>query len=125
MLQLPMIERAGQNTFFYESLHKGVGDILAQRYFGGKLKWDIEVEVWELPVGGTEGSHIHDDSEPEYGAIDELYIILSGSAEMTIDGVTEVLAEGDSVLSPPGSRHNLVNIGTAPLKILIITDPPK
>ena len=70
MLQLPMIEQAGQNTFFYETLHKGVGDILAQRYFGGKLKWDIEVEIWELPVGGTEGSHIHDDTEPEYGAID-------------------------------------------------------
>jgi mannose-6-phosphate isomerase-like protein (cupin superfamily) len=120
-----MIERAGQNTFFYESLHKGVGDILAQRYFGGKLKWDIEVEIWELPVGGTEGSHIHDDTEPEYGAIDELYIILHGSAEMTIDGVTEVLAEGDSVLSPPGSRHNLVNTGATPLRILIITDPPK
>ena len=54
--------------------------------------------------------------------MDEIYLIIKGQAEMTIDGKIELLNEGDSVLCKAGSDHNLVNIGTNNLKVLLISD---
>jgi mannose-6-phosphate isomerase-like protein (cupin superfamily) len=117
------VERSGQSTFNYANLHGGSGEIAVQRLFGKKHSWNIDLDIWEIPPGTSEGSHIHDGSDLEYGFMDEIYLILEGHAEMTIDGKIELLNEGDSVLCKAGSDHNLVNIGTKNLKVLLISDP--
>lgn len=119
------IERAGNKTFVYEQLHGGVGDITVQRYFEGAHPWQMDLEIWELPVGGTEGSHRHDESEPEYGAMSELYLVIEGSGLMTLDGNSVELRTGDAALAAPGVDHDLVNTGSIPLRVLVITDPEK
>ena len=119
------IERAGDKTFVYEQLHGGVGDITVQRYFEGLHPWQMDVEIWELTVGGTEGSHRHDDSEPDYGAMAELYLVIEGSGLMTLDGNSVELRTGDAALAAPGVDHDLVNTGSIPLRVLVITDPEK
>jgi mannose-6-phosphate isomerase-like protein (cupin superfamily) len=42
-----------------------------------------------------------------------------------MDKVTVELGPGDAVLADPGVEHNLVNTGSIPLRILVITDPAK
>lgn len=57
----------------------------------------------ELPVGSTIGLHKHTDN-------DEFYYILSGSAEMTIDGEKQIVKAGDVVLTLHGSEHSIQNV---------------
>ena len=117
--------RAGEGVFFYEDLHDGVGNISVQRYFEGAHPWKMDLEIWELPVGATEGAHSPDESEPEYGAMAEIYLVIEGNAQVTMDKVTVELGPGDAVLADPGVEHNLVNTGSIPLRILVITGPAK
>jgi quercetin dioxygenase-like cupin family protein len=116
------LERSGQATFKYVDLHDGSGEIAVQRLFDKQHSWEVDLDVWEIPPGASEGSHTHDSSDLEYGLMDEIYLIIKGQAEMTIDGKIELLNEGDSVLCKAGSDHNLVNIGTNNLKVLLISD---
>ena len=116
------LELSGQATFKYLDLHDGRGEIAVQRLFNKQHSWEVDLDIWELPPGASEGSHIHDSSDLEYGPMDEIYLIIKGQAEMTIDGKIEILNEGDSVLCKAGSDHNLVNIGTNNLKVLLISD---
>ena len=51
--------------------------------------------------------------------------IIEGNAQVTMDKVTVELGPGDAVLADPGVEHNLVNTGSIPLRILVITGPAK
>lgn len=53
----------------------------------------------------------------------EVYYILSGEAEMHINGETARLTAGDTVEIPPGSAQWIVNIGAVELRFLCIVDP--
>ncbi|GDX31150.1 hypothetical protein LBMAG15_00840 [Actinomycetes bacterium] len=120
---MAQVVRAGEGVFLYEELHDGIGKISVQRYFQGAHPWKMDLEIWELPVGASEGAHSHDESEPEYGAMSEVYLLIEGSARMTMDGVTVELGPGDAVLAAPGVYHDLTNTGSIPLRVLVITDP--
>lgn len=122
---MSLVEKTGEGVFFYEDLHDGVGKILVQRYFEGAHPWPVDIEIWELPVGATEGSHSHDDSEPEYGSMSELYLVIEGTARMHIGGEKVELGVGDAALAAPGVEHDLVNTGERPLRVLVISEPAK
>jgi mannose-6-phosphate isomerase-like protein (cupin superfamily) len=117
------VERAGQNKFDYTNLHDGTGEILVQRYFENLHDWKCDIDIWELAPGVTEGAHTHDESDPEYGLMDEIYVVLDGRAEMTIDGSIESLDRGDAVICKAGANHSLKNIGDSVLRVLFISDP--
>jgi mannose-6-phosphate isomerase-like protein (cupin superfamily) len=53
-----------------------------------------------LPAGRSTDRHYHRRSE-------ELYYILSGRAEMEVDGQQQAVAGGDAILIPPGSWHRI------------------
>lgn len=116
------VERAGQNKFDYINLHGGNGEILVQRYFEKLHDWKCDIDIWELAPGVTEGVHTHDENDPEYGLMDEIYVVLDGKAEMTIDGSLERLEKGDAVICKARSDHSLKNIGDSLLRVLFISD---
>jgi len=70
----------------------------------------------------TEGARKHDESDPEFGLMDEIYVVLDGSAERTIDGSIKHLAKGDAVICKAGSDHSLKNVGKTDLRIIFISD---
>ena len=117
------VHRAGDNKFEYTELHQGDGQISVQRYFEKLHDWNCDIDIWELAPGVTEGAHTHDESDPEYGLMDEIYVVLDGRAEMTVDCVVEKLSKGDAILCRAGSEHNLKNVGTENLRVLFISDP--
>ena len=115
---------------FYEKLHEGNGKIKVHRYFETEHPWSVDIERWELPKGASEGMHVHDATDADYGHLSELYIVTEGNAEVTVitaDRVSKIVAlnAGDSILIDPTIWHNLRNIGNKKLRLLIVYGPVK
>ncbi|WP_035796778.1 cupin domain-containing protein [Kitasatospora mediocidica] len=66
-----------------------------------------------LPPGAISGEHLHTRTE-------EVYVLLSGRGEITLDGRAVHVEAGDVVLTGLGSRHGLRNTGPEPLEWLVI-----
>lgn len=71
------------------------------------------IDLAELPPGTSIGLHAHAGSE------EELYLILTGTGEMTRNGEVFAVQEGDLIRNPPGGIHSLRNTGAGPLKIFV------
>jgi mannose-6-phosphate isomerase-like protein (cupin superfamily) len=50
---------------------------------------------------------------------DEIYYVLSGRGEMTMDGKKFEVGPGDAILTRPGASHGLKQIGSEDLVIMI------
>lgn len=114
-----MLEKKNEHAFDL-SLHGGLGRMTIEHHFAGITRLPVAVQTWVLEPGATEGMHTHD--EPE---LEELYIVVSGTAEINQEGVKYQLNQGDSFLSPVGAEHDLVNPSSEePLVIVIVWGPP-
>jgi len=114
-----MLEKAGSKSFEY-LLHEGAKPASVRWLFADETTLPVAVNVWELPPGGSEGMHAHDDSDP----IEEIYVVVEGEAMMRVDDEEHELGPGDAVLAPVGSDHDLRNVGAGPLKVLVVWGRP-
>lgn len=55
--------------------------------------------------------HVHPGTE-------EFIYVVDGEGEVSLDGKLSMVAAGDMILVPPGTRHGLRNTGSTALKIL-------
>ena len=69
-----------------------------------------------LPVGAATTPHHHPRTE-------EIYYILEGTADMTVDNETQPVRPGDAIAIPPGARHTIRNTGQETLKFLCCCAP--
>ena len=69
-----------------------------------------------LAVGSATTPHHHAVTE-------EIYYILEGAAEMTLDGETRTVGPGDAIAIPPGCRHTIRNSGPQELVFLCTCAP--
>lgn len=119
-----MLERAGETAFDHD-MHEGALPMRVQWYLLDRSRLPVAVQLWELPPGGSEGLHSHEEDEP----LEELYLVVEGSARMRVDDEQHDLGPGDAVLAPVGSRHDLRNTGADTLKVVVVwgrpaTEPP-
>ncbi|MDI3405651.1 cupin domain-containing protein [Streptomyces cavernicola] len=114
-----MIERAGEGDFDY-ALHEGSPDTRIQWYFHDRTRLPVAVQSWTLAPGGREGMHAHGEGRP----LEELYVVVEGSAVMRVDDVEYRLGPGDAVLAPPGAQHDVRNTGEGSLRLLVVWGPP-
>lgn len=70
-----------------------------------------------LAPGRATARHYHAESE-------EVYFVLEGEADLEIDGDVRRVRAGDAIPIPPGSRHEVTNVGTLPLRFLCTCAPP-
>lgn len=54
---------------------------------------------------------------------EEVYVILAGTGEMCLDEERQTVTGGQAVLIPPGSYHQLTNIGDEPLTMIYVYGP--
>ena len=54
----------------------------------------------------------------------EHWVVVEGTARATLDGVTRVMAENESIFIPKGSIHRLENPGTAPMVLIEVQTGP-
>lgn len=77
--------------------------------------WEA-VEWASIPPGGVSGEHLHTRTE-------EVYVLLAGRGEITLDGHPYPVEAGDVILTGLGATHGLRNAGTEALDWLVIEMP--
>lgn len=62
------------------------------------------------------GSEIH--------KLDQFFRVEDGTGEAVLDGVTTSINAGFAVLVPAGTKHNIINTGSVPMKLYTLYAPP-
>ena len=60
----------------------------------------------------------------EVHKLDQFFRVEEGSGEAILDGVRTAIRAGFAVVVPAGTNHNVINTGSAPLKLYTIYSPP-
>jgi mannose-6-phosphate isomerase-like protein (cupin superfamily) len=77
-----------------------------------------QVVVMTLAVGEDIGLEVHQNT-------DQVFIFIEGAGEAVLDGEVRSFDEGDLVLVRAGTRHNIINRGATPLRLITIYAPPE
>ena len=57
--------------------------------------------------------------------IDQILLFVEGECEALVGGERRRLGADDLVLVPGGTRHNFVNVGDRPLRLITVYAPPE
>ena len=98
----------------FTDCHGGKGDVVAREMFsrhevGSGFQFFQDTTV---PVGGSIGLHRHLQNA-------EVYYMLEGEGDMTIDGEVFAMRPGDISVVESGQTHKLVNTGSIPIRIIV------
>lgn len=85
-----------------------------QVIFTGKF---TQLVLMSLKPGEEIGQETHDH-------VDQFFRFESGTAQVTIDNQEFTVGDGDAIVVPAGSLHNIVNIGQNDLKLYTLYSPP-
>ena len=77
-----------------------------------------QVVVMTIPPGGEIGDEVHP-------ATDQLLIFVDGRGRAFVDGQAVEVGPNDLVFVRAGTRHNFVNDGDAPLRLITVYAPPE
>lgn len=100
--RVDIIAEARDNNAFRRVIHTGAHE---------------QVVVMMLPPGGEIGAEVHPNT-------DQLFIIVEGAAEARLAETTVRALANDLVLVEAGTRHNIINRGATPLRLITIYAPP-
>lgn len=75
-----------------------------------------QLVLMSLAQGEEIGEEIHQ--------LDQFIRIEGGSGKTVLNGVEYPIGDGWAVVVPQGTRHNVVNTGTEPMKIYTVYSPP-
>lgn len=91
--------------------HDGGGNTTAYNFFAKADGFKLAFRKRILHPGSSIGYHLQKE--------DEVYYVLSGKGEMTMNGKTFMVEPGDGILTRPGSLHGLKPVGNEDLVIII------
>ena len=78
---------------------------------------EVNMSIAEIAAGAQSGRHYHPGHEITY--------VLSGSGTFDMEGQPQTFSEGSRVYVAPKRIHNAKNIGSTPLKVLVVAIHPK
>lgn len=86
---------------------------------GWYLVRDPQLAVIEemMPPGAAEIRHRHERAQ-------QFFYILSGEVLMEVEGETVLVAAGSGIRILPGTRHQVRNPSSAPVRFLVVSQPP-
>jgi len=76
----------------------------------------VQVVLMSIPAGEEIGTETH--------PADQTTFIVSGDAQVTIDGHNTKAGPNHMVVVPKGAKHNIVNKGSGDLKLFSVYAPP-
>jgi quercetin dioxygenase-like cupin family protein len=91
--------------------HEGTGITTAYPFFADLKDLRMVFRKRALHAGASIGVHTQDD--------DEIYYVISGTGEYTLDGKTRTVSAGTALLTRRGSSHGLRQTGRDDLVVLI------
>jgi mannose-6-phosphate isomerase-like protein (cupin superfamily) len=65
-----------------------------------------------------------EDIGMEMHKLDQFFRVEEGSGEAILDGVHKPISAGFAVIVPAGTKHNIVNTGSVPMKLYTLYAPP-
>jgi mannose-6-phosphate isomerase-like protein (cupin superfamily) len=77
-----------------------------------------QVVVMTIPPGGEVGEEVHEEN-------DQLLVFVDGQADAVLDGRTTKVVPNRLVLVQAGTRHNFINTGQSPLRLVTVYAPPE
>lgn len=114
------IERGSEGFNRFQAVHEGLGSIDVRLFDFGGAAAPANFLVYDIPVGASEGVHLHNLSDPKLGPYEEYYYIIEGRGRMTIDAEKFPVVAGDHVFAPLDSWRGIENIDAeASLKIFL------
>jgi mannose-6-phosphate isomerase-like protein (cupin superfamily) len=96
--------------------HDGGGDTTAFPFFANVADFKMAFRKRILHRGSTIGYHLQD--------FDEVYYILSGTGEYTLNGTRRQVGPGTAMLTRPGDSHGLRPTGDGELVLIIAYPAP-
>ncbi len=91
--------------------HDGGGVTTAYSFFARALNLGLVFRKRALHRGAAIGYHRQDE--------DEIYYVLSGTGELTLNGQRSAVGPGTAILTRPGSSHGLRQVGPDDLVLII------
>lgn len=79
---------------------------------------NLQLVLMTLQPGEEIGEEVHEE-------IDQFFRIEEGEGVIDIDGRENRVEDDFAVIVPAGSRHNVRNIGSAPLRLYTLYGPPE
>jgi mannose-6-phosphate isomerase-like protein (cupin superfamily) len=76
-----------------------------------------QLVLMTIPPGGEIGSEVHPDN-------DQILIGVEGRGRSVLEGEERPFEPGAAVVVPAGRRHNFVNTGAGPLRLVTVYGPP-
>jgi mannose-6-phosphate isomerase-like protein (cupin superfamily) len=77
-----------------------------------------QVVAMTIPAGEEIGEEVHEEN-------DQLLVFVDGEGEAVLDGKSSPVGPNELVLVPAGTRHNFVNTGGGPLRLVTVYAPPE
>lgn len=77
---------------------------------------NCQLVIMALKPGEEIGAEVH--------TLDQFFRVEEGTGEVVLDGVRTTISAGFAIVVPAGSKHNLINTGTVPLKLYTLYAPP-
>lgn len=77
---------------------------------------DLSVIHERMPAGTAEVRHYHSQSR-------QFFFVISGTATMELNGVTEILNASEGIEIPPKAPHQMMNRSDSDLHFLVISAP--
>ncbi len=106
-----MLQRDSEIAKEEPGTHKGGGRTIGYSFFTEVPNLRLVLRKRALKPGSAIGYHEQKE--------DEIYYVLSGRGEMTIDDKIFEVRAGDAILTRPGSSHGLKQTGAEDLVIMI------
>jgi mannose-6-phosphate isomerase-like protein (cupin superfamily) len=96
-----MVELANKNSFWQKEVYRDR---------------KVQIVLMSIPAGEEIGMETH--------PADQTTFIVSGDAQVVIDGHSTKAGNNHMVVVPKGSEHNIINKGTGELKLFSVYAPP-
>ena len=77
-----------------------------------------QLVIMTIPEGGEIGDEVHEET-------DQILTFVSGTGEARVGRDARAVAQGDLVVVPAGTQHNVVNTGPLPLVLYTVYGPPE
>lgn len=77
----------------------------------------VQLVLMTLRPGEEIGEEVHDEN-------DQFFRIEEGHGKCIIDGHEYEISDGDAIVIPTGSKHNIINIDKTDLKMYTLYAPP-
>lgn len=76
-----------------------------------------QIVVMTLPPDGDIGDEVHPQT-------DQLFVVVEGNGEARVGAYELAVEAGDLVFVEAGTRHNIINRATIPLRLITVLAPP-